>query len=124
MQGDAMSEKVKKVFVDDETLVEIIDTRKLSIDGAEVQIYWMHGLPESVFGVCGQKSDSEYLILINADKSKELQDESLEHELLHVTRNDFNSDKPVAVLEREVDHDIQVRKKQGLNPLYQELLNH
>lgn len=104
-------------------MCEIEKTTMLSVDGFEVKIHWIHGLPESVFGMCVQKTEAEYLILINADRPKELQDETLEHELLHVTKKDFNSDKPVTVLEREVQHDVQVRKCQGSKPLYQEYLN-
>ena len=88
--------------------IRIINEKCVSIDAGEVLIRWIKGFPESVYGLCSKRSDSLYWILINADKSKEQQEETLQHEILHIKRNDFDSNKPVQEIEAEVHQQIGV----------------
>lgn len=93
-------------------LVEIVAEKTTSVDNAEVLIRWIKGFPESVYGLCSKRSDSLYWILINADKSEEQQEETLHHEILHIKRSDFDSDRPVQELEAEVHQQIEEWKQQ------------
>ena len=94
-----------------EEAFKITDEKTTSIGNAEVLIRWIEGFPEAVNGLCSKRSDSLYWILINADKSKEQQEETLQHEILHIERCDFDSDKPVHTIESEVHQQIEAWKQ-------------
>lgn len=91
-------------------LVEIVAEKTTSIDNAEVLIRWIKGFPESVNGLCSKRSESLYWILINADNSEKQQEETLNHELLHIERSDFDSSKSVQEIEAEVHQQIKAWK--------------
>lgn len=53
--------------------------------------------------VCSCEPDGDfYTIVINDNASYEAQNKALEHELLHIGRDDFHSDKNASEIEREV----------------------
>lgn len=48
-------------------------------------------MPETFRGVCKDKGEGSYLIILNQDKSEEEQAQSFLHEMLHIYYNDFDS---------------------------------
>lgn len=103
--------------------IRILKEQTLSLASNTIRIHWILGLPDTVHGVVAQQADAEYMVLINADKPKECQDEAIEHELLHIVRDDLNSNLPVTVLEEEVRNEVRNRKQKGMKPLYCELMD-
>lgn len=98
--------------------IRILKEQTLSLDSNTIRIHWIYGLPDSINGAVAKQSESEYMILINADKPEENQTEALEHELLHIVRNDLDSVLPVTVIESEVRKELRSRRKKGMNPLH------
>lgn len=77
----------------------------IKIDNCIARIYY-EPLPRTIHGVCAKESDNQYIILINADMSDEQQTKSLQHEILHIKRHDFDSNKPIQEIEAEVHQQI------------------
>ena len=83
----------------------------VSIDNITARVYYKP-LPAAAHGCCAKESDSEYIILINSDLSPEDQAEALEHELIHIRRDDFNmTDLSVDQTELSTHEEARQRKE-------------
>lgn len=71
-------------------------------------------LPPAVEGVTLPNSDGTFDVYINSTMSPERQRRVLDHELRHISRDHFYSERPVEELEREAD---------GLPPVERRLVN-
>lgn len=60
-------------------------------------------LPVKVEGVTLPNDDGSYDIYINSRLSPALQQQTLEHELRHIRRGHFETDMPLARMERQAD---------------------
>lgn len=61
-------------------------------------------LPCAIRGLTVTDSDGNYNIYLNCNLSHEMQVRTYDHEVEHVENGDFNSNKPVAVLERRTKY--------------------
>lgn len=83
----------------------------IRIDDRFARIYY-EPLPQTIHGVCAKESDNQYIIIINADMSDEQQAESLQHEILHIKRKDFDrTDITVEQIEINAHREIANRKE-------------
>lgn len=67
-------------------------------------------MPEEIQGATSKKNDTFYM-LINAKASKEEQAAAFLHEMLHIYRRDFESDKSVDEIENSIRDDLRKIKE-------------
>lgn len=70
----------------------------LPIEGADYWIRYME-LPPKIYAFVHPNDDGTYLIFLDPRRSREQQIEDYIHELMHIIRGDFYSDKPIQFVE-------------------------
>ena len=79
------------------------------------------GLPRTVDGVTVPNGDGSFSIYINARLSERQQRETLEHELRHVERDHFYTDRDLRLVEQEAEHgsvNVVLRPPEGRLPCF------
>lgn len=71
----------------------------LSSDNQGNRVIFLNRCPRKFNGAVAPNSDGSYTIFLNADCSIEQQRQTYEHELRHIQRGDFSSDKHADELE-------------------------
>lgn len=56
-----------------------------------IRLYYVHdiGIPD-MHGIIGREPNGDYIILINADQTEEVQRDALRHEIGHILYGDFD----------------------------------